>query len=125
MSESQNHYYMLNGGYFVLFFFSPLLDVNCTETKPTTKPAFAVRNFIQSTTSSPSTVRVETAEVTSTKQTSPPQTNSSETELPPDQTGSVHPPDVGASKGQRESPSSTSSKHHCMHRSFNVDIHAN
>lgn len=103
------------------FFFLPLLDANCTDTKPTTKPAqhaFALQNFIQSTTSAPSTVRVEMTEFTSTKQTSPPQTNSTETELPPDQTEFVDQPDVGASKGQRESPSSTNGKHHCMHRSF-------
>ncbi|PFX18308.1 hypothetical protein AWC38_SpisGene17332 [Stylophora pistillata] len=94
---------------------------NCTDTKPTTKPAqhaFALQNFIQSTTSAPSTVRVEMTEFTSTKQTSPPQTNSTETELPPDETEFVDQPDVGASKGQRESPSSTNGKHHCMHRSF-------
>lgn len=85
-------------------------DANCTDTKPTTKPAqhaFALQNFIQSITSAPSTVRVEMTEFTSTKQTSPPQTNSTETELPPDQTEFVDQPDVGASKGQRESPSST------------------
>lgn len=99
--------------FFFLFFF-PLLDVNCTDTKPTTKPA---QKFTQST-STRSTVRVETTEFTSTKQTSPPQTNSTETELPPDETEFVDQPDIGASKGQRESPSSTNGKHHCMHRSF-------
>lgn len=84
-------------------------DVNCTGAKPTTKPAFTLQNLIQTTTSAPTTVKVETVELTSTKQTPPPQSNSSETELPPNQTGSVGPPDTSESKGKRESPPSISS----------------
>lgn len=57
-------------------------DTNCTDEKPTTKPPqVAVETFITNTTSAPSTVRVETTKLSSSKQPSPPQTNSTETDI--------------------------------------------
>ena len=109
----------------ILCFFL-LLDTNCTDKKPTTKPPqVAVETLITSTTSAPSTVRVETTKLSSSKQPSPPQTNSTETDIlspPPSFHG--HPtlgdqPLAEASKKEKHSSHSTNGKHHCMHVPFN------
>lgn len=107
----------------ILCFFL-LLDTNCTDKKPTTKPPqVAVETLITSTTSAPSTVRVETTKLSSSKQPSP-QTNSTETDIlspPPSFHG--HPtlgdqPLAEASKNEKHSSHSTNGKHHCMHVPF-------
>ena len=108
----------------ILCFFL-LLDTNCTGKKPTTKPPqVAVETFITNTTSAPSTVRVETTKLSSSKQPSPPQTNSTETDILSPQPSSCGPslgdqPLAYASKKEKDSSHSTNGKHHCMHVPFN------
>ena len=109
----------------ILCFFL-LLDTNCTDEKPTTKPPqVAVETFITNTTSAPSTVRVETTKLSSSKQPSPPQTNSTETDiLSPQPSFRGHPtlgdqPLAEASTKGKDSSHSTNGKYHCMHVPFN------
>lgn len=109
----------------ILCFFL-LLDTNCTDKKPATKPPqVAVETFITNTTSAPSTVRLETTKLSSSKQPSPPQTNSTETDiLSPEPSFRGH-PTLGdqslaeASRKGKDSSRSTNGKHYCMHVPFN------
>ena len=84
-----------------------MLDLHCSDVKPTTKqPQFPVGKMMHSTTSSPSTVSVETVELISTKQPSPPETNSTEIVLP-------HEPEVGAIVKEKEESSFRNGRYHC------------
>lgn len=69
---------------FEIIFFFPLLDVHCSDVKPTTQPLAVDSMRIKPTTAERITAKIETEQLTSTKKPSPTQPNSTQTPNGPD-----------------------------------------